>query len=95
MPFQGYRRYTFTETSILQNALRGPGVYGISNAGRWLFVGSDDNVQAALLRHLKQPGSALLSNLPTGFVFEPCDSTTHGERQSRLIAELAPRCNRG
>jgi len=79
--------------SILQNALHSPGVYGISNAREWILVGSGDDVQNALLAHLTQPGTRLLSRIPTGFMFEPCEVGECANRRQALIAELRPVCN--
>jgi hypothetical protein len=92
VPFHGFRRHSFSLTSIRQNAPTSPGVYGISNANEWIFIGSSEDVRAALLIHLNSPGTELLARMPTGFVFEPCTSQTRHVRQLRLIAELKPIC---
>jgi hypothetical protein len=94
MPFQGFRRYTFSRHSILQNApAQQSGVYGISNAQEWLLVGSTEDLQAALLEHLNMRGSTLLSKAPSGFIFEVCPPGGSVARQRRLVAELHPSCN--
>ena len=93
MPFPGFRRYSFSATSIRQNAPSSPGVYGISNAKEWILVAAADDVQFALLEHLKNRGTALLARAPTGFTFDPCDETQIAARQRALIAELHPTCN--
>jgi hypothetical protein len=92
VPFRGFRRYSFSLTSIRQNAPTSPGVYGISNANEWIFIGSSEDVRAALLLHLNSAGTELLARMPTGFVFEPSTSQTRHVRQQRLIAELKPIC---
>jgi hypothetical protein len=92
VPFHGFRRYAFSQTSISQNAPTAPGVYGISNANEWIFIGSSDDVRAALLIHLNSPGTVLLDRMPTGFVLETCASEARLARQQRLIAELKPVC---
>ena len=94
MPFAGFRRYSFTPSSIRQNAPRSSGVYGISNAKEWVFIGSSENVQTSLLDHLESVGSALMARTPTGFMFEPCPLGMCVVRRDRLIAELKPVCNR-
>ena len=88
MPFHGFQRYSFSLPSIRQNAPTSPGVYAISNANEWIFIGSSEDVRAALLFHLNS--TELLDRMPTGFVFEPCASGTRLARQQRLMAELKP-----
>jgi hypothetical protein len=92
MPFRGFQRYSFSPTSVRQNAPISPGVYGISNANEWIFIGSGEDVRAALLVHLNSPGTELLARKPTGFVFETCAPEACLARQQRLIAELKPVC---
>ena len=93
MPFPGFRRHSFTQFSIRQNAPASPGVYGISNALEWIFVGSTDNLQSALMTALKGSGSTILSREPTGFMFDPCGAGECDTRRDKLIAELRPACN--
>jgi hypothetical protein len=70
------------------------GVYGISNAQEWIFVGEADNIQDALLDHLRDVGTELMKRQPTGFVFEICDGSRRIARQDRLVLEYEPTCNR-
>lgn len=94
MPFQGYRRHSFSLNSIQRNVPRARGVYGISNAKEWLFVGSGEDLQAELMGHLNAAGSRLLSKVPTGFIFEPLSPESDlRERRDRLVSELSPTCN--
>lgn len=95
MPFRGFQRYAFSLTSIRQNAPHTSGVYGLSNAREWIFVGAGDDLQAALLHHLSAAGTPVSLRLPTGFIFESCDTGACLARQQRLIAELKPTCNAG
>jgi hypothetical protein len=92
--FQGFQRYSFTLSSIRRNAPSSPGVYGISNADEWIFVGSGDDLRAALLAHLTSAGTSLLSRAPTGFAFETCTPGALSARLTRLVVELKPTCNR-
>jgi hypothetical protein len=71
-----------------------PGVYGISNAREWIFIGESDNIQGALLGHLRDLYTSLMKRQPTGFVFEVCEGTRRTARQDRLVLEYEPRCNR-
>lgn len=94
MPFEQFTPRSFTPISVRANAPVGSGIYGISNAREWIFIGETDNIQASLLHDLQQGDSALLKRLPTGFVFERCDAANRRARQDRLILEYEPVCNR-
>jgi hypothetical protein len=94
MPFEQFTPKSFTPVSVRANAPAASGIYGISNAREWIFIGATDNIQAALLRDLHQDNSAFLKRFPTGFVFELCDAADRRARQDRLILEYEPVCNR-
>jgi hypothetical protein len=70
------------------------GVYGISNAREWIYVGATDNIQGALLGHLEDPNAPLMKREPMGFVFEVCDRARRSVRHDRLVQEYEPTCNR-
>jgi len=94
MPFFGkYSCFSFTYASVRQNAPKRPGVYAISNASEWLLVGSADDLQAALHKHLMEIGTPIWSKGATGFTFEECDAAARQSLQERLIIELRPACN--
>jgi hypothetical protein len=92
MPFANFGGYSFSPASIRKNAPESGGVYGISNSREWLLVGTSDNIQAALLSLLVEPGASLRAHIPTGFTFELCESDRL-TRQQRLIFEMKPVCN--
>ena len=94
MPFEGYGGFAFTWVSVQRNAPAMPGVYGLSNAREWVFVGIADDIHAALLAHLQEGDSPIKSRAPTGFTFEVCHPTQSPMRAARLIAELSPVCRR-
>ncbi|MCU1235780.1 MAG: hypothetical protein JWP63_3747 [Candidatus Solibacter sp.] len=94
MPFEGYGGFSFSPASVQRNAPPLPGVYGLSNADQWIYVGSTANVQAALIAHLRERDTPLSRLSPKGFTFELCDAGQHAGRQSRLVGELTPVCNR-
>ncbi len=71
-----------------------PGVYGLSNAREWIFVGVTDDIRAALLGHLHESNTPLKSRVPTGFTFEICHPTQGAARVTRLVTELSPVCNK-
>jgi hypothetical protein len=94
MPFEQFTPRSFTPVSVRANAPTASGIYGVSNAREWIFVGETDNIQASLLKDLQQGNSALLKRLPTGCVFELCVAAERRARQDRLILEYEPLCNR-
>jgi hypothetical protein len=93
MPFQNSLARAFTMMSVRAHAPLAPGVYGISNAHDWLYIGQSDNIQGTLLNHLLQGDQSLMELLPTGFVFEVCEPHWHTARCARLIVEYKPVCN--
>jgi hypothetical protein len=94
MPFEQFTPRSFTPVSVRTNAPAASGIYGISNAREWIFIGETDNIQASLLHELQRGGSALLKRFPTGFVFELCSAADRRTGQDRLILEYEPVCNR-
>lgn len=94
MAFTGkHSCYSFTPASIRQNAPPYSGVYALSNAREWLFVGGADDVQAALRAHFGEIGTRLRTAAPTGFTVELCDAGERSARLARLIYDLSPACN--
>ncbi len=94
MPFAECAGRSFTVISVQKNAPESSGVYGLSNAREWLFIGESDNIQAHLLEHLKDRNSVWKAQDPTGFTFEICSATERVARQAALIREFGPRFNR-
>jgi hypothetical protein len=85
---------TFSELLIERFAPSAAGVYGLSNAREWIFIGEAQNIKSALLAHLQATNPAVAGHSPTGFTFEVCSPDARFARQDRLIQELAPVCNR-
>lgn len=94
MPFLEFHPRTFSAFSVSAHAPAQSGVYGISNASKWIYIGSADNIRDALMGHLQQTDPSILKQHPTGFVFELCDRGQRPQRQDRLIQEYEPICNR-
>ncbi len=94
MPFDRFVPYTFSLISVRKNAPASSGVYGLSNAREWVFVGETDNIKATLLGHLQETHTPLLERGPTGFIFELCVPYNRLARQEQLIREYEPVCNR-
>ena len=89
MPFQKPLARSFTASSIRANAPALPGVYGVSNARNWIYIGYSDNIQRSLIEHLDDQAT-FARNSPTGFVFEICYSEIQRTRCERLIREYRP-----
>jgi hypothetical protein len=94
MPFEQILRHPFTSRDIRIYAPIASGVYGISNAREWIYIGVSDNIQGALLTHLREPRTLLMKREPSGFVFEICEGTRCAARQDRLVLEYEPAWNR-
>jgi hypothetical protein len=94
MPFDPPVPRPFTLAAVGTYAPAASGVYGISNAVEWIYIGETDNIQASLLGHLRELDTSLVERQPTGFVFEVCDRPRRSVRQDRLVLEYEPTCNR-
>lgn len=94
MPFEQLIPRAFTSGAIHTYAPLASGVYGISNAREWIYIGETDNIQGALLDHLQDVHTSLMERRPTGFAFEVCHGPRRSVRQDRLIIEYGPACNR-
>jgi hypothetical protein len=82
--------YTFTATSVRQNAPSRGGIYGLSNAKAWIYIRAVDDIRAALLEHLNQRNPSAVFLSVTGFTFELCDIAVRSGRCDRLILEFRP-----
>lgn len=94
MPFEQLIPHAFMAGSVRCYAPVAPGVYGISNAREWIYIGQAENIQDALLGHLRGD-AAVLQWEPTGFVFETCAGDQRRIRQDCLVLEYTPVCSRG
>ena len=95
MPFDHPIPRPFTSNSVETYAPISSGLYGISNAREWIYIGEAENIRSALLNHLRDTQTALMRREPTGFVFEVCTQDRWQGRQNRLVQEYEPSCNRG
>jgi hypothetical protein len=68
-------------------------VYGVSNAREWILIGTANDIQSALLGHLREINTVFSSKRATGFTFEQCDPAHCNERRNVLVTELHPVCN--
>jgi hypothetical protein len=94
MPFNQFVPRPLNLTAVQAYAPAASGVYGISNANQWLYIGDTDNLQSSLMAHLQEEQDTPLKKLrPTGFVFELCDYAGRPGRRHRLVQEYGPACN--
>jgi hypothetical protein len=93
MPFDRIVPHPLTAVSVQAHAPAASGVYGISNAREWIYIGETDNIQGALLEHLQDLSAQVMKKQPTGFVCEVCDGLRRPARHTRLIVEYGPACN--
>lgn len=94
MPFEQFIPRPLNRVAVDRYAPATSGVYGISNAREWIYIGETDDLQGTLLAHLQEPDTPLMKRQPTGFVFEVCDHAARPARQDHLVLEYEPTCNR-
>jgi hypothetical protein len=94
VPFAQLTPRPFTSGGVETYAPAASGVYGISNAIEWIFIGQTNDIRGSLLDHLQDFDTSLLKKQPTGFVYEICDAGHRAARHDRLIREYEPACNR-
>jgi hypothetical protein len=94
MPFDQFVPRSFSSGDVQAYAPKTSGVYGISSAREWIYIGATENINDSLVGHLQELGTQLMNLKPTGFVFEICDGSRRLSRQDRLVSEYEPICNR-
>ena len=90
MPFENHGNRSFTMVSIGKNAPPASGVYGLADARQWIYVGEAADIQAELLRHLKNPHAFLREHPPSGFTYELSGAGQRIGRRNQLVLELKP-----
>ena len=93
MPFDQLVPRSYTASGIKMYAPTASGVYGISNAREWIYIGVADNIQDSLAAHLQDVHTYLMKREPKGFAFEVCFGSQRSARQDRLVLEYKPICN--
>jgi hypothetical protein len=93
MPFQIPGNRAFTPISIHKNAPPVSGVYGISNAARWILIDESDDIQASLMRHFESRANLPGRHIASGFTFEVCEPSHRSQRKQQLVTELHPAAN--
>ncbi|HEY1207072.1 MAG: hypothetical protein ABSH46_01410 [Bryobacteraceae bacterium] len=95
MPFHNRFARTFKAASIRREAPSSSGVYGLSNAREWIYVGETNDIRARLLEHLAETNTFLARGAPTGFNFELSPAGERVARQRQIVLELDPAGNSG
>lgn len=90
MAFQNCLPRVYSQESIERNAPVSSGVYGLSNAHEWIYVGETDNIRASLLAHFMGSTEGIEHSDATGFAFELVPYQARIGRQQALIVELSP-----
>ena len=90
MPFENCIAKVYTSASVWQNAPPASGIYGLSNARGWLFVGETDDIRGSLLELLETSASASISRGATGFSYELRAPGDRAQRRDQLQTELRP-----
>jgi hypothetical protein len=94
MPFSHMVPHALSPMGVRSYAPVESGVYGISNASEWIYIGESDNIQIALQHYLQDAETSTIEPQPNGFVFEVCDRAHRVARQNRLVSEYQPAANR-
>jgi hypothetical protein len=89
VPFESRFARAFTAVNIEREAPAASGVFGVSNAKRWIFIEETENIRGSLMEYLANPTGPPVDQ-PSGFSYEVSPSYNRVARRDRLIAELAP-----
>ncbi|MEO7649978.1 MAG: hypothetical protein ABIZ80_05890 [Bryobacteraceae bacterium] len=92
MPFENCSPRAFNTNTVQRNAPAASGVYGLSSAQEWIYIGETDNIKASLLGHLAERDTLIARRRPSGFTFELSPSYNRTARKDRLVVELSPAC---
>ena len=93
LKFDNRNARAFTLMSVVRDAPAASGVYVLSNATEWVYVGESENIQASLMRYLQTPGSLLMELRPTGFSCEICGESERKLSKQMLVSDLNPVAN--
>jgi len=94
MPWRNVRSFLYNASSVRQNAPAASGVYGIFTPHEWIYIGESQDIQARLLQHLNGDNACISTSGATSFSFELVPAQQRAVRQSALVLEYQPACNR-
>ena len=90
--------YTFSETSIANNAPAKSGVYAIGDKTKWIYIGEAKNIQHRLEEHCRRTSDkseCIWSGEPTSFSFELVwNKKAREQREAKMIRKYSPEGNR-
>jgi hypothetical protein len=72
MPFEN-QPYPWSRDSVVENAPRRSGVYGLYSA-LWIYIGEADDLRERFMEHFNGDGPCTRGYVPTYFVFELIDN---------------------
>jgi predicted GIY-YIG superfamily endonuclease len=87
MPFDHPIPRPLTANGVRTYAPSVSGVYGLSNADEWIYIGQSDDIRTALLTHLREDGGMLGTREYVGFVYGQCAGERRSQRQEQLMTE--------
>jgi excinuclease UvrABC nuclease subunit len=94
MPFEN-QPYPWSRDSVVENAPRRSGVYGLYSA-LWIYIGEADDLRERIMEHFNGDSPRITRYVPTYFVFELIDNRTARESRYReLVRQHGPVCNAG
>lgn len=89
--------YSFTRSTINENASTSPGVYLIYKESRNIYAGQSQNIRGRLLEHYDKESDqsdCIWSYSPTAFIFEVVwDSDARNRTEQEWIRKYRPACN--
>jgi len=97
MPFPLQRTRIFSQESILDISPGLPGIYGIYNHLRWIYIGQALDLQRRLLEHYNRTSnqaSDIWANRPAYFVAMLVDPANLDAAETALVLEYMPICNK-
>jgi hypothetical protein len=79
--------------SVLLNAPKESGVYGLRSGTTWVYIGESSNIIAQLIQHLSGDNVCIEMFTDLTFCFELVPPMARSWRLDDLVRELRPACN--
>ncbi len=89
----GLPGYIYDQATVAAVAPRMSGVYGICNAGTWIYVGEADDIRRRMLEHVGGDNWRIAQEVPTVWAYEEMGAFARMVRQQNLITALDPVAN--
>lgn len=90
MAWRGSEKFAFGIFTVLDKSPLDSGIYALFSGERCVYVGSSENIQIRLLKHLNGPDQCVLQYGVTSFAYEPVPTEARVARQEDLIREFSP-----